>query len=378
MVLAAFSNQQIANQEDRKSSFVRVFSALEEGLRIARGCGHGIHHVDLLLVRAQVFLYEGRASNAERDVRVALDEGIHPSVESGFPDLLAATDPECAYAWGIAEGRHLLAESLLLQAAQKLGQTNFTPNEFNNLPDEIRSLIGQASERLDQSLGLWRKLKDPESEADINPHGEQARRAIERLEGGVLTEYPIVREESAEPESAPQEPIMSKSPIASVFICYAHADNHPPKSWLDRLMVHLAPLVRQEDMAVWSDQRLKIGDEWDPEIQRQLGAAKVAVLLISPAFLASKYIDNSELPVLLKRASQDGLKILPVLLSPSLLHKIRFKWPDPRNGPEKFALDSLQAAGSPSETLSEMTEPQQDRIFVALAERILEILDAEA
>ena len=33
------------------------------------------------------------------------------------------------------------------------------------------------------------------------------------------------------------------------------------------------------------------------------------------------------------------------------------------------------AAGAPSETLSEMTEPQQDRVFVALAERILEIID---
>jgi tetratricopeptide (TPR) repeat protein len=377
-ILAAFNNQQISNQVDRESSFVRAFSVLEDGLRIARDCGYGVHHIDLLLVRAQLSLHEGRANNAERDVRVALDEGIHPPAESGFPDLLAATAPECFYAWGIAEGRHLLAESLLLQTAQKLGQANFTPKEFNNLPDEIRGLIGQAREQLDQALDFWRKLRDPESEDDINPHGKRTRRAIERLEGGVLTEYPIVEERSAEPESAPQESTISNPSTASVFICYAHADNQSPKNWLDRLMVHLAPLVRQEDITVWSDQRLKIGDEWDPEIQQQLDLAKVAVLLVSPAFLASRYIADSELPVLLKRARQDGLKILPIFLSPSSVHKVRFKWPDPRNGPEEFTLDSLQAAGSPSETLSEMTEPQQDRIFVALAERILEILDTEA
>ena len=193
------------------------------------------------------------------------------------------------------------------------------------------------------------------------------------------TEYPI------ETNSIPRQPLRShlllasrrclRLPATSIFVCYAHADNQPPKRWLDRLLEHLSPLVRQEDLAVWSDQRLKLGDEWNPEIQRQLGVVKVAVLLVSPAFLASRYIANSELPVLLRRASDDGLKILPVLLSPSLFHKTRFKWPDPKTGPQEFTLSNLQAAGAPSETLSEMTEPQQDRVFVALAERILEIID---
>ena len=169
---------------------------------------------------------------------------------------------------------------------------------------------------------------------------------------------------------------MPTVPSASVFISYAHADNEPPKRWLNRLLEHLTPLIRQEDLAVWSDRQLKIGDEWNPEIQQQLGAAKVAVLLVSPAFLASQYITNSELPVLLKRASEGGVKILPVLVSPSLVHRTRFKWPDPKTGPEQFTLTSLQAAGAPSETLSEMTEAQQDRVFVALAERILEIVEA--
>ena len=63
-----------------------------------------------------------------------------------------------------------------------------------------------------------------------------------------------------------------------------------------------------------------------------------------------------------------------MLLSPSLFHLTRFKWPDPKTGPEEFTLTSLQAAGAPSKTLSEMTRPQQDRVFVALAERILEIV----
>jgi tetratricopeptide (TPR) repeat protein len=366
---------------EARARLKRAVSALEEGFRIALQYGFGIYHIDLLLVRAQLALHEGRAADAERDVHVALDEGVHPPSESGYPELLAATDPKCLYAWGIAEGRHLLGEALLLQAAQKLGQTEFIPKRFDRLPADVRDLIGRARQQLDQAMELWRKLKDPESDAEINPQGERTKRVLEGLAGGILTEYPLVpSSDSAKttmPEGPPQEPATSMPPTPSVFVCYAQADNKPPKRWLERLREHLSPLVRQEDLAVWSDQDLEIGDEWNPEIQKQLGAAKVAVLLVSPAFLASKYIANSELPVLLRRRREDGLTILPVLLSPSLYEKTRFKWPDPKTGPEEFTLSSLQAAGSPKKTLSEMSKPQQDRVFVALAERILEVVGAK-
>jgi hypothetical protein len=207
--------------------------------------------------------------------------------------------------------------------------------------------------------------------------GEPYKRSAEPA-AGAPTEYPVAAHSHPAPTGAlppaTRKPTMPAPPKTSVFVCYARADNQPPKRWLDRLLEHLSPLFQQEDLAVWSDQRLKVGDEWDSEIQRQLGVVKVAVLLVSPAFLASKYIANSELPVLLRRARDDGLKILPVLLSPSLFYKTRFKWPDPKTGPQEFTLSSLQTAGAPSETLSEMTEAQQDRVFVALAERILEII----
>ncbi|MCH8882921.1 MAG: FAD binding domain-containing protein [SAR324 cluster bacterium] len=75
-----------------------------------------------LLLRARVGLLSGEAGAAEGDVRVALFDGVHPAEESGRPQLLAATDEECGYAWGIAEGRHFLGEALLLQAAQVLGR----------------------------------------------------------------------------------------------------------------------------------------------------------------------------------------------------------------------------------------------------------------
>jgi hypothetical protein len=72
-----------------------------------------------------------------------------------------------------------------------------------------------------------------------------------------------------------------------------------------------------------------------------------AVLLVSPAFLASKYVRSSELPVLLKNAKENNVRIIPIILRPCLFAETEYKYPDPRTGPERFTLASIQAAGSP-------------------------------
>src|SRR5262245_5121414 len=82
-------------------------------------------------------------------------------------------------------------------------------------------------------------------------------------------------------------------PKHSIFISYARKDNEssaPEQRWLDRLLEHLTPLELQGEMTIWSDKEVEIGEDWHGKIQAQLRTAKVAVLLVSSAFLASKYI----------------------------------------------------------------------------------------
>src|ERR1700754_1504322 len=112
-------------------------------------------------------------------------------------------------------------------------------------------------------------------------------------------------------------PSAAASNSLPVFVCYAHKDNDSPdlsKRWLDRLLEHLEPLGLQNLVSTWSDQQIEAGDSWDASIKSQLQQARAAVLLVSPAFLASKYIRNSELPVLLMNAHQQGTLILPIIL----------------------------------------------------------------
>ncbi len=79
---------------------------------------------------------------------------------------------------------------------------------------------------------------------------------------------------------------MSEDENKLVFVSYAHAD----KEFLDKeLMLFLRQLGLGEQIALWHDQLIGTGDNWYAQIADRLDHAKVAILLITPAFLASKF-----------------------------------------------------------------------------------------
>jgi hypothetical protein len=156
----------------------------------------------------------------------------------------------------------------------------------------------------------------------------------------------------------------------SVFICYAHED----RRWLERLLEFIHPLVRQEDLTKWSDEDIKIGEDWHERIRQQLELSKGFILIVSPAFLASDYIASSEVPVLLKHAADRGAPILPLIVSPCLYQKTRFKFPDPKVGPKEILLSSIQSVNPPSRTLIEMSKAEQNRVLMRIALTLSEVL----
>jgi tetratricopeptide (TPR) repeat protein len=154
--------------------------AAEEGLRTARDCGFGVFHIDLLLLRASIALDEGQATSAECDCRTALETGFRPPTESGESHLLPASDPDCGYAWGEGLARHLLAESLLLQAAQQLGRARLSP-------EPPRGAICQLLENAESQLARCRTLRTQIGD----PALADTERILRDLADGVLTPYPL-------------------------------------------------------------------------------------------------------------------------------------------------------------------------------------------
>ncbi|OYE03995.1 leucine-rich repeat domain-containing protein [Nostoc sp. 'Peltigera membranacea cyanobiont' 232] len=137
-----------------------------------------------------------------------------------------------------------------------------------------------------------------------------------------------------------------------VFISYSHKD----KKWFDDLKIHLEPLIREQNLKLWDDTQIKPGAIWRNEIQVALAAAKVAVLLVSPDFLASSFISQNELPPLLEAAKAEGVKILWIPLRASN-YKVT-------------AIERYQATHVPDRPLNTIGAGKRDKAWVDICEKI--------
>ncbi len=99
---------------------------------------------------------------------------------------------------------------------------------------------------------------------------------------------------------------------ASVFISYSHKD----EDLRDELEVQLAMLKRQGLIDVWHDRRMLAGDKLDWTISKELDAADIVLLLVSPDFLASDYCYKIEKARALERHNQGSARLISVILRP--------------------------------------------------------------
>jgi TIR domain len=136
-----------------------------------------------------------------------------------------------------------------------------------------------------------------------------------------------------------------------VFISYSHKD----KSYLERLQVHLEP-YRRVGMDIWDDTKIAIGQQWRQEIEHAIAATKVAILLVSADFLASKFIADNELPPLLAAAEIDGAKIIPVIVGACNF--------------DDSELSRFQAANPPSKPLNKMLPAKRDEVWRDVARKV--------
>ena len=143
-----------------------------------------------------------------------------------------------------------------------------------------------------------------------------------------------------------------------LFISYSHVD----RGWVERLQTMIRPLVRSHGLRLWDDSQIQPGDKWREEIETALAAAKVALLLVSSDFLASEFVNNSELPQLLTAAEEEGLRILWVPLRPSLVRRT--------------PIDAYQALLDPGRPLARMDPVEQEEALVEIALAIEKALAA--
>ena len=142
-----------------------------------------------------------------------------------------------------------------------------------------------------------------------------------------------------------------------IFISYSHKD----KIWKNCLATQLAVLELEGYFTVWDDQQIEPSDDWFAEIERELNQADVAIMLISADFLTSRFIRAEEIPTLLRRREQAGMKLIPLIVRPCAWQKV--SW-----------LSAIQGGGKDNKPLSKLDKNKREEALTELTEKIASIL----
>lgn len=137
-----------------------------------------------------------------------------------------------------------------------------------------------------------------------------------------------------------------------IFISYSHKD----KKIFQELQTILKPLVSNNLIVVWDDLKIPVSSRWKEEIRAALDQTCLAILLVSPNFLASEFISTVELPSILKDYESNQLKVCWVLVEPC-----RY---------DLTGLADIQAAHDAQWPLSELSKPKRKNVLNHISQEI--------
>lgn len=237
---------------------------------------------------------------------------------------------------------------------ENLKELNLSGNNFTELP---RQLLGMSSIKR-----IWfnnNKLVDPNAYKKIKSASNF--RMFNNQSDAIKTEYiikPVAIVEKNPRKQNKKDLKYSKVIRNKIFISYSHDD----KKWLEMIKKHLKVLKFDNlDFELWEDSKIKTGDNWKEEIDKALYESGIAILIISTSFLASDFIINDELPVLLNNAEKRGTKILPLIAGKSRFLK-------------NEKLNKFQSVNSPQRPLNSLNESQIDEVLLKLTDDVEETL----
>ncbi|RYZ09218.1 MAG: toll/interleukin-1 receptor domain-containing protein [Myxococcales bacterium] len=141
---------------------------------------------------------------------------------------------------------------------------------------------------------------------------------------------------------------------ASIFVSYSHKDAR----LMSELRAQLSAVDSGPSIDAWDDSKISVGRDFRAEIMAAIERARVAVLLLSPSFWSSAFINQVELPELLMKLRSRGLVICLVHVRRTLKHR-------------HSQLGNLNALNEPTRPLAELRKPQREQAWASIAEKIL-------
>jgi len=146
----------------------------------------------------------------------------------------------------------------------------------------------------------------------------------------------------------------SQKPLG-IFFSYAHED----EGLLKQLERHLTALKKQHGIHTWNDREITAGSKWAGEIDKNLMAAEIILLLVSADFIASKYCWDIEVEKALERHDAGQARVIPVVLH----------YADWRRTP----IGKLQALPKDGEPVTSWSD--QNKAFLDVVEGLSAVID---
>jgi hypothetical protein len=102
------------------------------------------------------------------------------------------------------------------------------------------------------------------------------------------------------------------APPVKIFLNHDDAD----KDLVAKLVAHLAPLVKDGHIEIWSPTMCTTGNEIAKEIDTRLGEADILLTFLSADFISSNEYEITERPSIRERHREGDLLIVPIRLRP--------------------------------------------------------------
>lgn len=169
-------------------------------------------------------------------------------------------------------------------------------------------LGGYSQAPLREILGAYDQVVHPEESELLHTRLEAVRRQV-RMKVKRYSEANA----SAREVASVRKPVAEPGESISVFVSYSHVD----AKYLEQnsLLGFISGLER-ERFDFWHDDRIATGELWDDVIRKEIERADIALILVSQAFLNSRYCQEVEIANFLEEKSAGNLRIFPVILSP--------------------------------------------------------------
>ena len=297
----------------------------------------------LLLQAAAFCLFNAKAADGESPDLASIREQFASLVEHQYEDL---------WRWS-APREKLLMLALALDDAEASGWLVRWAHERESL-----YLRGLMEEFNNQGLRLFSEVfRQWILDNDYRLLDDGFKRwAKDKGHGQWLVEYAYLPQETAAIPAESVKLVKSKTP--AIFISYSHQD----RKYKDALVQHLRVLQSAELVEqVWDDSQIATGEDWEAQIGKAMAKAQVAIFLISAEALNSAFIRSKEIPELLRRQQEEGLRLLPVIARPSAWKTV--EW-----------LRKAQVRPTEGKPLSRDKDRYLDEDLAALTEEVAEML----